>query len=78
MRKAHGEHMLSDVSPTADIEFAESGEIYRSYPKAVGKSIIIRVFAKFPMNIEAAAFFDRVRAVVKKYGYELEFENPNE
>jgi hypothetical protein len=60
------------------LEFAESGEIYRSYPKAAGKNIVISVIAKFPMSKEASAFFERVRSAVTKLGYDIEFDNPRD
>jgi hypothetical protein len=58
------------------LEFAESGQIYKDYPGAKGKEILIRVMAKFPMSKEASEFFEKVRSRTAEYGYVLEFENP--
>jgi Family of unknown function (DUF6572) len=72
-------HMyLLQQKVNAYLEFVESGEIYRSYPKAVGKSIVINVVAKFPMNNKVATFFEKVRSIVLKLGYDIEFENPRD
>jgi hypothetical protein len=69
----HMYHLQQKVN--AYLEFLESGEIYRKYPKAVGKNISIRIIAKYPMNRVGADFFDRLRSEVLKYGYEMEFDN---
>jgi hypothetical protein len=57
------------------LEFIESGEIYRTYPDAIGKEIVIKIMAKFPMNDQASAFLERARAIVMTFGYKIEFDN---
>jgi hypothetical protein len=69
-------HMyLLQQKVNAYLEFVESGAIYRSYPNAVGRSVVIRVMAKFPMSGEAAKFFEKVRSTVLELGYDIEFDN---
>jgi hypothetical protein len=57
------------------LEFLESGEIYRKYPDAVGKEVVIKIMSKFPMNDEAKAFLEKAGAIVMRYGYKVEFHN---
>jgi hypothetical protein len=70
----HMYHLQQKVN--AYLEFLESGEIYRNYPNAAGKSISIRISAKYPMNRRGAEFFEKLRSAVLKYGYDMEYDNP--
>ena len=54
----------------------DTGEIYKKYPNAVGQSFVIRIAAKFPMNLEAAEFFNKVQSFFSNVGYRLEFDGP--
>jgi hypothetical protein len=75
--KSDMEHMYQlQQKVNTYLEFLESGDIYRKYPTAAGKSISIRISAKYPMNKEGAEFFEKVRSIVVKYGYDMEFDNP--
>ena len=55
------------------LRFAESGEIYRELPSAIGRKIVFRVVGKYPLSIAAKQFFDRAREIVGAAGFELSF-----
>jgi Family of unknown function (DUF6572) len=74
--ESDNEHMyLLQQKINSYLEFMESGEIYKRYPGAVGKRVTILVSGKFPMNREAFSFFEKVKEVVRRYGYDLQFQN---
>ena len=50
------------------LTFVESGEIFRSYPKARNRPIVFAVVFKFRPNEEARAFLERVRPIVESAG----------
>jgi hypothetical protein len=58
--------------------FIESGDIYKDYPKARGKEIIIRVVAKYTMSHEARLFFEEIKSFLLNAGYRIEFEHLRE
>ena len=55
------------------LSFIESGEIYDVYPKALGKSIVIEVIGKYPLNEEAEEFYEYAKKIIKEAGFELRF-----
>jgi hypothetical protein len=59
------------------LRFIESGEIYSAYPKAEGKTLLIRVIAKFDMPTNAKEFFSRVQEELLASGYKITFERLN-
>ena len=52
----------------------KNGELYKNYPKAKGKKIIIRIIALHYLKGDAKVFLDRVKATLKNTGYGFEFE----
>ena len=53
------------------LAFVESGEIFRSYPKAKDRPIVFTVVFKFRPNEEGRAFLDKVRPIVESAGITL-------
>ena len=51
----------------------ESGEIERRYPEHKGKSVVINVIGKYPLNDKAKWFFEKASEIVKNAGFELKF-----
>jgi hypothetical protein len=56
------------------LAFYESGEIFDSYPIAFGKSILIEVIGKYPLNEDGTAFFEEASAILHDIGIELKFK----
>lgn len=48
--------------------FIETREIYRSYPDAIGRELVIDIIMRFRPNPKAELFFGQARAVVESYG----------
>ena len=55
------------------LSFCESGEIYESYPLAIGKKIVFEVYGKLPLPQEGVYFFDQARKIIKEARIELRF-----
>jgi len=73
--QSNKEHMyLLQEKINKYLAFIESGEIYQSYPKARGREPVIIVFARDPMNREAKAFFEEVKAFLLKAGHKLRLQ----
>jgi hypothetical protein len=69
------EHMyLLQEKINAYLRFIESGEIYKAYPQARGKSLVIRVVAKFGLSTKAQKFFDTMQNNLRASGYKITFE----
>jgi hypothetical protein len=69
------EHMyLLQEKINAYLRFIESGEIYKAYPQARGKSLVIRVVAKFGLSTKAQKFFDTMQNNLRSSGYKITFE----
>lgn len=51
------------------LDFIEGGQIYESYPSAVGKKIIIQIVFKYLPNNKAQEFLEKVDKIVKGVGY---------
>jgi len=57
------------------LDFIESGEINERYPKSIGKKTRLRVTAKYTLNKEAQAFFNKIQNYLSQQGYKLEFRH---
>lgn len=55
----------------AYLAFVESGEIFETYPAAVGKSVKFDVVCKFPPDDKALQFFALCSEVVRSAGFEF-------
>ena len=53
------------------LAFIESGELLSSYPNAIGKSVVVDVVCKHPLNAAASDFFDRGASIFKDAGFRL-------
>lgn len=56
------------------LTFIESGELLRSFPSAIGKSIVIDVVCKYPLNAIATEFFKRGVSLFQKAGFRLTYQ----
>ena len=69
------EHLLTlQEKLNTYLRFLESGEIYDSYPDAVGKALIIDVAFKFAPNLEARSFLVKAQSVIEGAGFGFKFE----
>jgi hypothetical protein len=72
------EHMyLLQEKINSYLRFIESGEIYSVYPQAKGKTLLIRIIAKYDMPANAKEFFNRVQDELFASGYKITFERLN-
>lgn len=55
------------------MDFLESGQIYESYPSAVGKKIMIQIVFKFLPNRKGEEFIGKVEEIIKANGYNFNF-----
>jgi hypothetical protein len=55
------------------LRFIESGEIFEKVPDAKGRSIVINIVGKFPLNAKADSFFGKARAAIEGAGFRLQF-----
>jgi hypothetical protein len=58
------------------LRFCESGELYKSYPKAVGRHIVFSVVMKHVLLPEGESFLEKVRAAMECAGFELQVSGP--
>jgi hypothetical protein len=58
--------------------YMESGEIYKKYPPAKGRKLVIDVVGKFPLSEKATFFFEKTRAFLETAGYKLQFRHQTE
>jgi len=73
--RTDNEHMyLLQEKINAYLRFIESGEIYAAYPQARGKSLVVRVVAKFDLSTRAQEFFDAIQNTLLTAGYRITFE----
>ena len=56
------------------LAFIESGELLQKYPAAKGKTPVIQIYAKHPVNELAQDFLKRATQIVKDAGFELRFK----
>lgn len=57
----------------AYLDFVVSGNIYKSYPVALGLNVKFEVVGKYPLPEEATEFFSRATAFFLEHGYGLSF-----
>jgi uncharacterized protein YjaG (DUF416 family) len=69
-----GEHLfvLQDKLNTY-LEFIEGGHLYDKFPRARGRRIVVQVFGKFPLSVEAKKFYDLASTTFGDLGYSLHF-----
>lgn len=53
------------------LAFIESGELLSSYPSAKGKSVVVDVVCRHPLNVAASEFFDRGVSIFERAGFRL-------
>jgi hypothetical protein len=51
------------------LEFIQSGQLFESYPQAVGKSLRIDVICKYPPTRAAKRFLTAAQEVIKRAGW---------
>ncbi len=56
------------------LRFIESGELLESYPNANGRSSVINIVGKYPLNEKAKAFVDQIKSILSDVGMALRFE----
>lgn len=54
------------------LKFIESGEIYETYPKAKGKSLVIEIVKKYSLSKEGENFINFAKKIVNNAGIGLE------
>lgn len=47
----------------AYLQFIESGQIFKDYPNAIGRELIIETIMKFKPNVEAVSFLERAKEI---------------
>lgn len=57
--------------------FVEGGEIFKTYPDAKGRVVLIDVVCKFPLNQEAENFYSHVTSIVEGAGIKLQHRTFN-
>lgn len=68
----NGEHLLLvQEKLNSYLAFVESGEVFESYPNAVGKLIKFDVVCRFQPDEEAIRFFALCGAAVKNAGFDF-------
>ena len=60
----------------AYLSFCESGELYETYPEAVGRNIVFEVVAKHALHPEGKSFLTKAKRVVESAGFRLEASSP--
>ncbi len=69
------EHMFSlQEKINAYLRFIESGELYSTYPKAGGKTAVIKIIAKYEMNESGKRFFAKIKEFLFASGHKITFE----
>lgn len=53
----------------------ETGELFKKYPKAEGKNIVIRIIALNEPNEDGFVFLDRAKGILNSAGYDFEFKH---
>lgn len=56
------------------LSFIESGELYKTYPAAVGRRVLISVVGKFELSPVGQEFFSNATVVMRRAGFDLEFK----
>lgn len=60
------------------LSYIESGEIYDNNPDYKGKSIIIKIIGKYPLNDFGEKFFEKAKSIVQWAGFDIRFEQHEE
>jgi hypothetical protein len=69
-----GEHLLVlQAKLNTYLEFVESGQLYATHPRAMGKKIIFYVVGKFQLSDEASKLYRLAGKAIQDYGYSLQF-----
>jgi hypothetical protein len=55
------------------LRFIESGELYKKFPEAARRSVVINVVGKFPLSPRADIFFEKAGAAIRNAGFALKF-----
>ena len=55
------------------ILYIESGEIYKTYPKAKGRKIVIETLGSYPPSELGKKFYDSASTIAVRAGFELRF-----
>lgn len=53
------------------LAFIESGEIYQSYPQAIGREICITIYTKFTPTLLGLEFLTKAHEVIEQAGFTL-------
>jgi hypothetical protein len=53
------------------LSFVESGEILETYPDATGRTVLIDVVCKYPLNHQAQSFYSQVTQIVEGAGMKI-------
>jgi hypothetical protein len=56
------------------LAFIESDELLRSYPSAIGKSVVVDVVCMHPLNAAASDFFERGASIFSDAGFRLTYQ----
>lgn len=74
-----GQRVTRRLRPSPEInasrrkEFIDSKRIIRKYAQTRGRTIVIRVFGKFPLSEQAERFFELAGQVIGEAGFRLNF-----
>src|SRR3989344_4554902 len=73
--KWHKEHLiLLEDKINTYLQFVEGGQLLVDYPDAKNKKIVIGIVAKYNLNDDASAYFEKAQKVIAVAGIELRFE----
>ncbi len=56
------------------LSFIESGEVYESYPKAIGKSLKIELVCMHEPNSDSVSFLLQCGEVIKQAGFDFGYQ----
>ncbi|MBY3176694.1 hypothetical protein HFO42_04580 [Rhizobium leguminosarum] len=69
-----GDHLLIlQDKLNAYLRFIESGEVFQKVPDSEGRSIVIDLVGKFPLNQQAQFFVEKAKAAIEGAGFGLQF-----
>jgi hypothetical protein len=58
----------------AYLQFIETGQIFKDYPNAIGKEIVIKAAMKFEPNQGAVTFLQKAKEIIKDAGYNFQWD----
>jgi hypothetical protein len=71
-----GEHLLKlQEKLNSYLALIETGQLYRDWPKTVGRKIIIEVLGKSPLSEEARKFYRLAEKAIEDAGFSLRFKH---